>query len=356
MFYNNIRTLEIESSSICNAACPQCQREDFPGDYSRFQQTYLSEKFFEDRIPQTVYDNLDYVLLSGTLGDPCAAPNFLKVLSAIRQRAPKAIITVATNGGMKTPKFWTEIAKILRPNDTVVFGIDGLEDTNHIYRVNVRWNKLIKNVRAFIDAGGRAAWQFIVFKHNETQVDAARVFSEQLGFKEFRVKKTHRFFLEDAVGVVRYGGDGKILEPPSDTEYKNIIFFKKDFKKLDVNSWMSSVNNSNISCAAQRDQSVFIDHLGRIFPCCFVAASLYSRARFEPLNDGWTSIWNGEGGDKINLHFNDWSSIINSKFYDLIQDSWTEKFPNRLITCAGTCSDSDSKFNNIKDDQKKSIA
>ena len=37
-----------------------------------------------------------------------------------------------TNGGMRTPKFWSEVGKI--PGVKVNFAIDGLEDTNHIYR------------------------------------------------------------------------------------------------------------------------------------------------------------------------------------------------------------------------------
>ena len=48
-------------------------------------------------------------------------------------------------------------------NCTVIFGIDGI--------------------------GGKAQWDFIVFKYNENQVEVAKKISEELGFKSFQVKK-----------------------------------------------------------------------------------------------------------------------------------------------------------------------
>ena len=75
----------------------------------------------------------------------------------------------------------------------VHFGIDGLEDTNHLYRVNVKWKKVMENVKAFVENGGNAIWDYIVFRHNEHQVEQAREFSNKIGFKKFLVKKTGRF-------------------------------------------------------------------------------------------------------------------------------------------------------------------
>ena len=42
--------------------------------------------------------------------------------------------------------------------------------------------------------GGIAQWDYIVFKHNEHQVEEARKLSKELGFFEFQIKKTSRFF------------------------------------------------------------------------------------------------------------------------------------------------------------------
>ena len=53
------------------------------------------------------------------------------------------------------------------PRGRVVFAIDGLQDTLGTYRRNVSFDKVIANASAFIAAGGRAEWDFLVFEHNE---------------------------------------------------------------------------------------------------------------------------------------------------------------------------------------------
>ena len=75
---------------------------------------------------------------------------------------------------------------------TVIWGIDGLEDTNHLYRVNVDWNRLQENWRAYISGGGKAKWQFIVFKWNQHQLDEVKRYSESEKFKGFNIIRSVR--------------------------------------------------------------------------------------------------------------------------------------------------------------------
>ena len=41
------------------------------------------------------------------------------------------------------------------------------------------------NAKAFIEAGGKARWKMIVFKHNEHQIDEAKLLAKDMGFWEF---------------------------------------------------------------------------------------------------------------------------------------------------------------------------
>ena len=69
----------------------------------------------------------------------------------------------------------------------IVFGSDGLSDTNHIYGRNTQWKFIMDSARTFIDAGGQAIWDFIVFEHNQHQVEKARTLSATLGFSKFNI-------------------------------------------------------------------------------------------------------------------------------------------------------------------------
>jgi MoaA/NifB/PqqE/SkfB family radical SAM enzyme len=213
-----IELLEVENSSICNAACPQCTRQALGNDRSWFTQDYLKIDAFS-KIPKEVWDGLKVVSFAGTMGDPCAAPNLILTLEYIRKKAPHIYIKIETNGGLKVPEFWKRLGKVINGNGHVQFAIDGLEDTNHIYRVNVNWDKLVQNVRSYLSTGNDAHWQFIVFKHNEHQVDIAKKVAKDMGFVEFNTKKSHRFVFDDIFDMIKIGSDGIPIKPPTNKEY-----------------------------------------------------------------------------------------------------------------------------------------
>ncbi len=343
-FYtSNLVEIQIENSSICNAACPQCIREFKEPTKAWLNETYLELDFFKN-IPDEVFKNLKIFYFTGNIGDPCTAPNFLEVCRYVRDKNPDMFIKISTNGGMKTPDFWTELATILGPKSEVVFAIDGLEDTNHIYRVNVRWDKLMKNVKAFIAAGGKPFWQYIAFKHNQHQVEQARAFAAELGFAKFIVKPSHRFALDAILGAERFNRTAIKIEPPDDASLTHEVVMHRTAKNLKELKEQS--NNSEINCHVKHTyQSLYIDHLGRMWPCCYLAAGLYVTDGV-PINDGWPKVWRELGGDNISLKYHKWDDILAGDFFRAIQDSWTKEYGNgRIITCAITCSKFQSRVN-----------
>jgi tetratricopeptide (TPR) repeat protein len=82
-------------------------------------------------------------------------------------------------------------------HDRVTFSIDGLADTNSIYRQNTNWDKIMQSVNSFIQAGGKAVWHYLIFEHNQHQVESARTLAEKLGFVEFVPKATSRFVAQE---------------------------------------------------------------------------------------------------------------------------------------------------------------
>ena len=342
-FYNVIEEIDIEHSSICNAACPQCTREFKPGDYSWINQTWLPNEFYEDRIPQHVYDNLKNIYFSGMVGDPCTAPNFLEVCKIIRRKAPHVYITVSTNGGMKTPKFWTELAEIFGDKGTVKFAIDGLEDTNHIYRVNVRWNNVMANVKAYRDANGQADWQYIVFKHNEHQVEEAEQFAKSLGFKNFIYKRSNKFLVDDLFELTNQGSNGVKIEMPSDEQYVHPLIFQKD-RVGRINEALKITADSPIACEAQQRKTCYVSADGWLFPCVYTATSVHLY-KFKPLPDSFMQLWKEHGIDKVNLLKTDWNDVVNSEFLNKLELGWSKSYSDgKLAACGLFCSKSSSRI------------
>ena len=337
-FYKTVISIQIEHCSMCNARCPQCMREWYGGDHSFFKQTYIPTSFYKTRIPDNIYQNLETINFCGTVGDPCTAPNFIEAVKVVKSKNPNIRLSISTNGGMRGPIWWAKLASALSKNDVVTFGIDGLEDTNHIYRVGVKWNKLMANVSAFIEAGGTADWQMIMFKHNEHQYDQAKELSEKMKFRSFFKAYNHRFMLESATGRLAIGGNGLPLQPPSSEQHQSIIIKRKSDIIKEKDEWHAVAENNCISCQAQKNDDAYIDVETHLFPCCFLAGAKHTLSPTENPKDGYYDLWKKFGSDKIKLSLNGWDDIITSDFFDEIQDRWNKKFlKGRLFVCSIVC-------------------
>ena len=196
MFTQYTHELELDLTNLCNARCPQCPRYDInyrlrPG----LNKNNLSLELIKTQIDVKYLKMVERFYHIGTTGEPTLNPEFLDIEKFLLDINPTATITCHTNGAMHDEDFWAKCGQIYStsPDSVVQFGIDGLETTNHIYRRKVSWNKLQENANAFIQAGGYAVWDFIVFEHNQHEVESARQMSIDLGFKEFNIKKTSRF-------------------------------------------------------------------------------------------------------------------------------------------------------------------
>ena len=137
--------IHVEASTYCNARCPLCPRSLYGFKVEGvYPEVHLSIDKFQECLLQL--PNRTYVYFNGNLGDPMMNPNILELANMTNCRT-----SITTNGSIGTQNTWQSLAK---NNVEVVFSIDGLEDTNHLYRQDVEWNKLMDRVKWFIDAGG----------------------------------------------------------------------------------------------------------------------------------------------------------------------------------------------------------
>lgn len=190
-----IKVLHLESTNVCQAACPLCARETDP----------LFDKRSKDHLTINqilkLYDNeaiakLEKLMICGVYGDPAAGKYTLDIFKYFREINPNITLGMNSNGALQTTFWWHELGKIFnKPLDYVVFSIDGLEDTNATYRVNVNWQKLMANAEAYIASGGTAHWDMLVYRHNQHQVEQCEQLAKSMGFKWFRAKVSNRPYI-----------------------------------------------------------------------------------------------------------------------------------------------------------------
>jgi sulfatase maturation enzyme AslB (radical SAM superfamily) len=184
---------------------------------------------------------LDKMFMCGDYGDPAAGRHTMDIYRYFRSVNPDITLGMNTNGAIQNTSWWRSLGEIFQhKQDYVVFSIDGLEDTNHIYRRGVNWQRLMENAEAYISTGANAHWDMLIYRHNEHQVDQCEKLARSMGFTWFRAKVSKR----------RLYGD---LEMP-------------------VNWTAPVARKGKINCHVLNEQSIYIDAQGRQSPCCWLGA------------------------------------------------------------------------------------
>ena len=253
-----IKVLHLEPTDVCQLACPLCARETDPA-FKKSNKHHLSIAQIQQHFSDDTVKELDKMFMCGNYGDPAAGKHTLDIYRWFRELNPAITLGMNTNGALQTTFWWHELGKQFNQSqDYCVFSIDGLEDTNPVYRINSNWEKLISNVEAYVAAGGSAHWDMLVYKHNQHQVDECEQLARTLGFKWFRAKVSKRPFTDR-------------LEFPI--------------------GWQPlQAETVTVNCHALNEQSVYLDAQGRLSPCCWLGSRQSNFVTdFNEVQQSWNS-------------------------------------------------------------------
>jgi len=280
--HSSIKHIHAEASTHCNARCPGCPRSI---------RGYMPEGFLKlehltiDTWKKTLekFPNVERVQFNGNLGDPMMNPDILELVKMANCK-----VTVTTNGSIGNRKTFEALAEI---GTQIAFSIDGLEDTNHLYRQDVEWSKLMQRVKWFLDKGGEASWKFVPFKHNIHQLDEIKALAKKMGFTDFYVTHHNRnwFPALDKQGNVSHW----ILPHDKDVGPHKDYDPKKEIRMMQEDASMAPLGiPMEIDCEHLTDKSVYISADGFVSPCCFHGLNVVNRRRkslkeFAKLRFSW---------------------------------------------------------------------
>ena len=322
------KTLQLEISSNCNISCLGCVRTDrfsysIKGNPTIPKNKFLSFETFKEVIFSPASKELQEVQFCGTIDDPLMHPKFLDMVNLLKEQKIRTLIH--TNASLRTPEYFKKLASVLRGK--VQFSIDGLQETNHLYRRGSNWNKIMENAKAFIAAGGHAQWQYIEFPWNEKDTQAARELASQMGFSSFKYRR-------DRAGT------------PSPEEFEDQIRWAKRVASLSWNEYLDKEerkqHGKDIECFSQEQGMYFIGYDAKVWPCCFLHnAKWNSSGKYEETQLRYSKNY---GDDWNSLLSHSFEEIVNHKFYaEDLTDSWNSEIhgtgsKDRIIRCTQTCS------------------
>ena len=340
--YKDIKTIHLEVTQNCQAACPMCDRNmNGEGINPHINLDELSLKDCKDIFTASFIKQLDTMYMCCNLGDPIVAKDTFEIFSYFRELNPTMWLSMNTNGGAKDEKFWTNLAKVFGRNGCVIFSVDGLADTNHIYRQNVVWDNVERNMRTFINAGGRARWDYLIFEHNQHQVEQAEALANEWGVERFMKKKTGRFIdtnsnkKEKHQAKDRKGKDTAELKKPEE-KYQNKALTKQEVILEKYGSMDAYYDAAPIVCKVKKENSLFITAEGLALPCCWTAGRMYKWWHKDPKVE---QIWDFIPDKKALDARNGLANVFATGIFDDIQNSWSKNScgEGKLKVCAMKC-------------------
>jgi len=326
--FDEIKMVHVEVTGKCNARCPMCSRYDKLGNlHAGIEETHLPKELFYKFFDKTFVLQLKHVYFSGVYGDPCIHPDLLEFCEYLISHGIQ--VNVDTNAGYRKPEFWSKLALA---GVHVNFAVDGLADTNHLYRRDVKWEIVEANMRAFSEAGGSAQWNFIVFAHNEKDLPAAKQLSADLNF-DFRIKITQKFKFFNSWHVSENGIKQYELEPPVQELYRHPNIGTESFSVVEKSINFSSehykkFDDVEIDCKSLNRKEIFLNYQGYVVPCCYLG-TLYG----SPYGDQFKQYNDLESFSLKNYTLKE---IVDH--LSVIKKSWSKTIADgKLVTCTHIC-------------------
>jgi MoaA/NifB/PqqE/SkfB family radical SAM enzyme len=239
----DIKALNIEASSVCNAACPFCSRNQKVRPYGSHR-LRLSDF---NLLPPALFSSLQRIIFAGNFGDFASNPDMPAIVETISRRNRHIFIGGETNGSMQTTAWWQALGGVWR-NGYVSFALDGLADTHALHRRGTDFDTIIGNVRAFAAAGGQAHWKMIVFRHNQHQIEAAARMAQEIGCRRFSAISSRDY--------------DETLAAPTGLP----VAIKREV--FDAYAGRSAPGETRVQCKPFCKGSLYLAADGTVHPCC----------------------------------------------------------------------------------------
>jgi len=260
--------VSIEPTTSCNLRCPQC-----PSGLREFTRPtgMLQEELFKSLILQ-----LKGHLFSLTFyfqGEPFLNPDFLKMVAFANQQGIYTI--TSTNAHYMNEE--TAKATVQSKLDELIISVDGSSQYSYSkYRVGGQLEKVVEGTKQILlqkkilkSYFPHVVWQFIVFKHNEKEIDEIRALAKDLGVNEVRIKTAQIYDFENGHDWIPDNADYSRYEKTSNGKYK--------------------IKNKLLNQCWRMWQGCVITWDGKVVPCCFDKDAKYRLGELK--TQKFSEVW-----------------------------------------------------------------
>lgn len=344
-----MKKIELEITSNCNASCPGCTRT-LNSNLLKINSFSFNE--FIKIFPKKSYQDTEFKFC-GVLGEPATNTECIDMVEYVLQLGARC--EISTNGSVQPAIWWERLGKIASAYPGLLdvhFCIDGHEKTNHIYRVNTKWNVIKRNMEAYAKTAPiyHATWVYILFDHNETELEIAKEHSKKLGFKfALRTGMRNSYYTWIAELNKKHGNKVVNITTTGNKEHSKVEIVKEldkfieNYKNNSIDQEEKNKIVDSIICKYIHEDEIFIASDLTMWPCCFLWDSFFKNREniIEKLNifePNWNSLKH-HSIDEIKNHI--W-------FKKILSASWDPNHDLHFTRCIKTCAAKKAYHNEVK--------
>ena len=311
--------IRLEISNYCNLKCPFCVRQRDVGTY-KLNSKHLGLREIKTWLPKSflLFQTKKIIYISGAVAEPTLNPECIEIVKYLSQICQ---INLDSNGSTNNENWWYKLGET---KINCIFSPDSLVKNNSLYRINSNTEKVISNIKAFVNGGGNAIWKYIPFEHNENELEEQKNIAEKIGAK-FSIIQPNGFHPTNTIKPSKHFPNSKsvndnITNNQTPQHYCKIL----------------GTGSSNL---------LEISPDGILYPCCFSALSIFNvyanfyshgdpkpnttitpftEERLKTFIKYMVPIIENQGGIKtISLYHNNIRDILNTDIYKFaLQKSW----------------------------------
>ena len=180
------KPLNLDITNKCPLECPACHRQSIWYNENRH---HFIEMTIEDF--KKILETFSYIEFSGQQSDPIAHSNFLEFLTLAYSHK----LDIHTAASHRKKDFYEEAYHRCGFNTSWIFGLDGLPEESHKYRIHQNGTHLYEMMKLGVDIGCNIIWQYIVFNYNQDHIEQAKQMAKDDGIK-FKLSFSSRWKIE----------------------------------------------------------------------------------------------------------------------------------------------------------------
>ena len=310
MLWNNKIICLIESTTYCNAKCPQCSRTnpDGLGFSGICELKHVTMDEWVEGYTKS-YEYIDTFHFSGNWGDCFMNPEIEDIFTHIRENSD-CRISFSTNGSLRNPDFFWKIGVENKGRICGTFDVDGWSQENHqLYRVNTDLQKVKDNAEAFAATNNYTKIFTVVFKHNQNDVKHISKWAKSIN-ADYEPLQSNRFAFGNEFEY-SYQGVEYTLKQTTDADLSTK--FDNENSRIVRDHRHRGVERFGIECTWGIQSKVYVDEYLNVWPCCYwhIMGSKKSQKKTKLFNRFVSETKGGE----YNLKNYTIKEILEKKFY-----------------------------------------